>query len=73
MARWVLYENNRNHLTLLYENATNGRVFNCGELRRDTPEQMIVQWVLEQEAAQPGDLISLRGRTVQLLSTLARA
>jgi hypothetical protein len=69
VAKWVVYENNRKVLTLLYRNAVNGAVFNCGDLRPDTPPAMIVQWVLEQAALNTGDLIQLQdGTTVQYLA-----
>jgi hypothetical protein len=75
VAKWILYENNRSFLTLLHRNLVNGQVFNCGELRRDTPVQMIVKWVLDQAAVQPGDLIKFPdGDVVQVLpSQQARA
>lgn len=74
MARWVLYENNRSFLTLLYRNLTNGEVFNCGELRRDTPVKMVLEWVLEQQSTKPGDIIKFHdGTIVQVLPTQAQA
>ncbi len=73
MAKWVLYENNRKFLTLLYRNIVTGAVFNCGELRADTPAQMILEWVLEQPAHQAGDIIKFPDGSVIQVSTTTQA
>lgn len=68
MAKWVAYENRRSHVTLMYRNLISGSTFTCGELRRDTPGLMIVQWVVDQAAMQTGDLIKLPdGNVLQIL------
>lgn len=74
MAKWIVYENRDQHLTLLYKNIINGDTFMCGQLRADTTANMILDWVLHQEAVQPGDIIKFQdGTVVQVLSELARA
>lgn len=61
MAKWTLFENKASNLTLKYDNVVNGEAFNCGELRSDTPEKMVVEWIVTQEAVQPFDVITLPG------------
>jgi hypothetical protein len=74
MGQWILFVNNRQHLSLVYKNLANDESFNCGELRADTPAAMVLQWVLEQEAHRPGDVITFPdGSVVQVLPTRARA
>lgn len=69
MAKWVVYMNSRACFTMLYRNLVNGAVYACGDLRLDTPMNMIVDWVMHQQAAQPGDLIKLpNGTTLQVLN-----
>ena len=68
MAKWILYRNARANLTLLYKNLINGTTFCCGELRTDTPLPMIIEWILNQKAAQSGDIIKLPdNQVVQIL------
>jgi hypothetical protein len=74
MAKWILYQNARQNLTLLYRNLINGTTFCCGELRSDTPALMIVEWIIKQSAAQPGDIIQLADMNVlQILPSQAQA
>lgn len=74
MAKWILYRNARSHLTLLYRNLINGTTFCCGELRSDTPLPTILEWIITQTAAQPGDIIMLPDKQVaQILPSQAEA
>lgn len=57
MAQWVVYENSRNSLTLLYRNRDNGCIHNCGDIRKDTPQSMVVDLAVKAEASRPGDII----------------
>ena len=69
MAKWIIYENRDQHLTLLYRNLVNGEVFECGQLRADTPRKLIVDWVVHQDTARPGDIIKFQdGSVVQYLT-----
>lgn len=56
MAQWQIRENRKGSLDLNYRNKITGQTFYCGELRRDTPRRMIVEWVANQNP-NPGDVI----------------
>jgi hypothetical protein len=73
VAKWVVYENRNKFLTLLYRNLTTGTTFVCGELRADTPTQLILRWVLEQAAAAPGDFIKFQDGSVLQLQDQGQA
>jgi hypothetical protein len=62
MAQWVLFENKRRCLTLLYKNPTGTQV--CGDLRKDTPGNMILDWVMKTPAVRTGDFIVFPDGTV---------
>ena len=64
MATWVAFENKHGNLTLLYRNLSNGAVQTCGELRRDTSERMILEWVIGTGQPCPGDLIKMESGRV---------
>lgn len=64
MAQWVVYENSRNSLTLLYRNKDNGCIHNCGDIRKDTPQSMVVALAVKAEAGRPGDIIRFPDGTV---------
>lgn len=66
MATWIVYENRRQNLSLVHV-PTPGPRFDCGELRSDTPSQMILQWVFDQ--AQPGDLVRFPDGALFQIST----
>lgn len=63
MANWVVYEKASN-LQLIYRNSINGSVHACGLLRRDTPLDMIVDWVVKSGNPAAFDLIKLHDGTV---------
>jgi hypothetical protein len=74
MAKWILFENRDQYLTLLYRNLTTGVTVPCGQLRPDTPSSMIVAWIMNQDAARPGDIIKFQdGTVVQVLPQVAIA
>lgn len=74
MASWTAYENRNSHLTLVYRDLTRGLHYQCGEVRRDTPSSMLVEWVVRQEALRPGDLIKLpNGAVLQVSLSFAYA
>lgn len=75
MGKWTIYENNRGFLSFTHLNLLNGSTFNCGELRRDTPNLMILQWILASGSSTSGDLVQFAdGQVVTLnLSREARA
>lgn len=62
MGKWLLYKNSRSHLTLVYLNLVNGTRSDCGEVRADTPEPMVLDWIMSTETVQAGDLIQLPGQ-----------
>lgn len=64
MAKWVVQENRRGNLSLTYKNLLSGQVFECGELRRDTPADMILKWIVKEGGPNPGDLIRFPDGTI---------
>ena len=56
MAMWSCYQNRRGNLSLLYR--TSEQVHDCGEMRMDTPESMVLEWVLSRTYV-AGDIIHL--------------
>lgn len=72
MAKWVLFENRRG--TWSFNHQSLGKTHECGELRPDTPPKMVVEWIIEQGRAQPGDIIRFAdGSAIQVLLDIARA
>lgn len=68
MAKWIIFLNSNATLTLLYKNIVDGAVFACGELRPDTPVEMIIDWVIHQPSAHTRDIIQLpNGVAYQLM------
>jgi hypothetical protein len=68
MGKWIIYLNAQQHFTLVYRNLLEGTSFACGELRRDTPMQMVLKWIVEQAAVRAGDLVKLPdGSIVQFM------
>lgn len=60
MGKWLLYQSSADAriLRFLHRNLSTGEVFDCGNLDGvNTPELMILQWIVDQEAFRPGDLI----------------
>jgi hypothetical protein len=68
MALWTVHKNRRNAYTVQYKNNKTGQVHYCGEVRLDTPKEMIVKWVVGQEATNPGDTIRFDDGTVFAIS-----
>ena len=68
MAIWCCYPNGRGNLTLKYKNQLTGQTHQCGELRSDTPDAMIVDWVINKGDANPGDQIRLQNGLVLAIS-----
>ena len=68
MAVWRVASTRGGGLRITYSNAAAGSVFTCGVVRGDTPEPLIIDWVVSQDAAVPWDLVVLPGgRVLQLL------
>lgn len=59
MSKWLWYLNRHNCFTFLHRNLLEGTIFNCGDLRHDTPDEMVVEWIVNQEACQVGDVIRM--------------
>lgn len=64
MGKWRLFKNERDFLSLVHLNLLTGRVSDCGELRLDTPEQMVIDWIMHTDAVRPGDVIQFPTRTL---------
>jgi hypothetical protein len=73
MGKWTVYENNRGFFSFTHLNLLNGTTFNCGELRRDTPNLMILQWILESGSSTSGDVVQFADGQVVTLNKEARA
>jgi hypothetical protein len=72
MARWLINPKGKRTLTVRYE--TRGQETNCGDIRVDTPEAIVLDWVLKQTSSQPWDTIHFRdGRVATLMATGARS
>lgn len=63
MAEWTVFPSKSGNLNLSYKNSITGQKHQCGEVRLDTPREMIVKWVVEQEL-NPGDLVKFDGLTL---------
>jgi hypothetical protein len=53
MAIWHLYRQSDGHLGLAYENRATGALFKCGTVRADTPNALVVSWVVERGRPRP--------------------
>lgn len=61
MAKWVCFQNRRGNLSLVHRDQKH--THNCGEIRNDTPLTMVLEWVVDQAACQPGDVLLLPDKT----------
>jgi hypothetical protein len=57
MAKWLLYLRSDGRFGALYANTYTGVSERLGELTPDTPEDMIIKWVLSTERWRPGDIL----------------
>jgi len=64
VARWNVFENRNGTVSVVYRDRLTGYVHACGELRRDTPRGMIVDWVVKIGESNPGDIIHFDDGTV---------
>ena len=62
MAEWSIRRLSTGAIEVLYLNHFTQEVFSCGKNRSDTPEAMILDWVMAN--ADEHDLIRLQDRTV---------
>lgn len=68
MPTWRVRTTSERYWTLEYLRPGTMGVFHCGLLRRDTDLRLVVAFVIDADAARPGDLILLPGhRALQLL------
>ena len=57
MASWLIKTNKTGSLDLTYKNAQTGQVFECGQIRKDTPKEMVISWITDKGNPNAGDLI----------------
>jgi hypothetical protein len=68
MARWRIYRQPDGHLGLDYLNPGAWGVFRCGVLHQWTSTDLILKWIVEQDATTTGDLVILPdGGALQIL------
>lgn len=74
MAKWICYRQTDGHLMMVYVNCMTGAWEKLGRMRRDTPEDLVIDWVVKQAKPAPGDVIKLpSGRTLSILTVLGSA
>lgn len=74
MGKWTVIENERGFWSFLHLNLLNGVQTLCGELRTDTPPEMILEWIVNCGSSTPGDVVRFAdGQVLTLLPTEARA
>lgn len=72
MAKWVLYERNDGNLGFLYK-AEGQESQDLGIMQPSTPEDMIMDWVMN-NGAQAGDLVLFSsGRVAQIMDEIGEA
>lgn len=65
MAKWNCYSSKGN-LNLSYRNFATGQEYQCGKMRLDTPRDMILDWVVNQDP-NPCDTIKFENGIVFLV------
>lgn len=63
MAIWRVART-REGLKVTYEQVRADSVFTCGVVRDDTPDALLLEWLVAQDAANPWDLVVLPGDRV---------
>ncbi|WP_434300633.1 hypothetical protein [Corallococcus exiguus] len=71
MAEWSIRRLSTGEIEVLYLNHFTREIVSCGKNRSDTPEAMIVDWMMAN--ADERDLIRLLDRTVLLMLPAASA
>ncbi|MCI0674077.1 MAG: hypothetical protein L0Y64_26825 [Myxococcaceae bacterium] len=69
MAKWLIGRREDGHLRLTHVNLQTGMTFHCGDLRADTPLDLIVEWIVTKGAPNPGDWIVTPDQQVLLLGS----
>lgn len=68
MAKWITFRNSHGHLKLVFANVYTGQSEALGIMRSDTPDEMVIDWVIQQGNPSTGDIILLEsGRVVQIV------
>ena len=74
MAKWLVYRRRDNDFTIMYCNLQTGRNEKLGDLRGDTKDEHIVDWVMQNSNTVPGDMVVLpSGRVAQLMAASGMA
>ncbi len=68
MAKWVVYRRANGVMVLVYHNVFTGASEKLGEMRRDLPEDLVVDWIVMQGNPAPGDIVSLASGRVAVMS-----
>lgn len=55
MNRWVLF-NTRGVVSLVHQDLESREQFHCGDVRLDTPPELVLEWIAEHEM-QPWDVV----------------
>ncbi|MCI0569381.1 MAG: hypothetical protein L0Y66_01385 [Myxococcaceae bacterium] len=69
MAKWLIERQEDGLLRLTYVNLQASTTFHCGDLRADTPLDLIVEWIVTKGAPNPGDWIVTPDQHVLLLGS----
>ncbi|MCI0573868.1 MAG: hypothetical protein L0Y66_24290 [Myxococcaceae bacterium] len=69
MAKWLIERREEGLLRLTYIYLQTGKTFHCGDLRADTPLDLIVEWIVTKGEPNPGDWIVTPDRHVLFLGS----
>lgn len=68
MAKWVVYQQRTGNLVMLHVNLMTGRAEKLGFMRKDTPEEMMLDWIVKQGDPGPFDfMVFSSGRVCSLV------